>query len=154
MTIGWKDYIRDVILGMANDYGLEYIKGDFAAVTGAYTSDKTRSGCHVKNYNHKNRNESVLEMYRVMWQLFDQLHQAAPNLFIDCTHETMGALRLIDFDMCKHADGNWLSNYFDRYPLGGLKECQWAWSRMPSFPAALLVVGNQCLDDPNFRYAF
>lgn len=154
MTTGWKDYIRDVILGMVNDYGLEYIKGDFAAVTGAYTSDKTRSGCHAKDHNHKDRNESMLEMYRATWQLFDELHKAAPNLFIDCTFETMGALHLIDFDMCKHADGNWLSNYTDRSPLGALKVRQLAWSRTPSIPASSLVIGNQCLDAPNFMYSF
>lgn len=154
MTTGWKDYIRDVILGMVNDYGLEYIKGDFAVVTGAYTSDKTRSGCYAKNHNHIDRNESMLEMYQATWQLFDELHEVAPQLFIDCTFETMGALHLIDFDMCKHADGNWLSNYYDRSPLGGLKVRRLAWSRTPAIPAASLVIGNQCLDDPNFMYSF
>ncbi|MFD2255244.1 glycoside hydrolase family 36 protein [Luteolibacter algae] len=154
MTTGWKDYIRDVILGMVNDYGLEYIKGDFAAVTGAYTSDKTRSGCHSPHHDHKDRNESMLEMYQATWQLFDELHDAAPNLFIDCTFETMGALHLIDFDMCKHADGNWLSNYVNQSPKGALRVRNLAWSRTPTIPAASLVIGNQSLDDPNFMYSF
>jgi alpha-galactosidase len=153
MTTNWKDYIRDVILSMVDEYGLEYIKGDFAAVTGAYTSDKTRSGCHAKDHNHKDRNESMLEMYQATWQLFDELHEAAPNLFIDCTFETMGELHLIDFDMCKHADGNWLSNYLDHSPLGGLQVRKLAWSRAPIIPAASMVIGNQGLDDPNFMYS-
>ena len=153
LTTGWKDYIRDVILKMVDEYGLEYIKGDFAAVTGAYTSDKTRSGCHAKNHNHKDRNESMLEMYRATWQLFDELHEAAPNLFIDCTFETMGALHLTDLAMCKHADGNWISNYFDSSPLGGLKVRKLAWSRTPIIPAASMVIGNQMLDDPNIMYS-
>ncbi|MGQ1910740.1 glycoside hydrolase family 36 protein [Marinifilum sp. RC60d5] len=153
MTTGWKDYIRDIILGMVDDYGLEYIKGDFAAVTGAYTSDKTRSGCHALNHSHKDRNESMLQMYQATWELFDELHEAAPSLFIDCTFETMGALHLIDYDMCKHADGNWISNYFDPSPLGALKVRDLGWSRTPSIPAASMVIGNQGLDDPNFMYS-
>ncbi|WP_298367351.1 glycoside hydrolase family 36 protein [uncultured Lutibacter sp.] len=153
LTTGWRDYIKNVILKMVNEYGLEYIKGDFAAVTGAYTSDKTRSGCHAKNHNHKDRNESMLEMYQGTWQLFDELHEAAPNLFIDCTFETMGALHLIDLAMCKHADGNWLSNFVDTAPLGSLKVRKLAWSRTPTIPAASMVIGNQGLDDPNFMFS-
>ncbi|MBU2945734.1 glycoside hydrolase family 36 protein [Zobellia uliginosa] len=153
MTTGWKDYIRDVILEMVNEYGLEYVKGDFAAVTGAYTSDKTRSGCHATNHNHKDRNESMLEMYQSTWELFDELHASAPNLFIDCTFETMGALHLIDLDMCKHADGNWLSNFIDNAPLGSLKVRRLAWSRTPVIPASSMVIGNQRLDDPNFVFS-
>lgn len=154
MTTGWKDYIRDVILGMVNDYGLEYIKGDFAAATGAYTSDKTRSGCHAKDHAHKDRNESLLEMYQATWQLFDELHEGAPDLFIDCTFETMGALHLIDLDMCKHAEGNWLSNFTDSAPLGSLKVRRLAWSRSAVIPASAMVIGNQCMDDPNFMLSF
>lgn len=153
MTTGWKDYIRDVILKMVKEYGLEYLKGDFAVATGAYTSDKTRSGCHAKNHTHRDRNESMLEMYQAAWQLFDELHEVAPNLFIDCTFETMGALHLIDLDMCKHAEGNWLSNYYERSPLGGRKIRELGWSRSPSIPAAAMVIGNQGLDDPNFMYS-
>ncbi len=119
MTTGWYDYIKGVILGLIKEHGLEYIKGDFAVVTGAYTSDKTRSGCWATDHPmHRDRNESMLEMYQRTWQLFDDLHKEAPDLFIDCTFETMGAQQLIDLDMCKHAEGNWLSNFGDKAPLG------------------------------------
>ena len=95
MTTGWYDHIKGVILKLVKEHGLEYIKGDFAVVTGAYTTDKTRSGCHAKDHPmHKDRNESMLVMYQRTWQLFDDLHREAPNLFIDCTFETMGALLL------------------------------------------------------------
>ena len=61
MTTGWYDYIKGVILKLVKEHGLEYIKGDFAVVTGAYTSDKTRSGCHATDHPmHKDRNESML----------------------------------------------------------------------------------------------
>lgn len=153
MTTGWKDYIKGVILKMVEEYGLEYIKADFAAVTGAYTTNKTRSGCHATNHSHADRNESLLEMYRATWQLFDELHEAAPGLFIDCTFETMGSLQLIDYDMCKHADGNWLSNFNEPAPVGALRVRQMAWWRSPTIPATSMVIGNQRLDDPNFLFS-
>jgi len=151
MTTEWRNYIKNVILKMVKEYGLEYIKADFAAVTGAYTTDKTRSGCHAKNHTHKDRNESMLEMYQATWQLFDDLHKEAPSLFIDCTFETMGALQLIDLDMCKHAEGNWLSNFSEKAPLGSMRVRQMSWWRSPVIPATAMVIGNQKLDDPNFE---
>ncbi len=150
MTTSWKDYIKGIILNLVKEHGLEYIKADFAAVTGAYTTDKTRSGCHATNHTHKDRNESMLEMYQATWQLFDELHQEAPNLFIDCTFETMGYLQLIDLDMCKHAEGNWLSNFGEPAPTGSLRVRQMGWWRTPVIPATAMVIGNQHLDDPEF----
>jgi alpha-galactosidase len=152
MTSGWYDYIKGIILNLTKEHGLEYIKGDFAAVTGAYTSDKTRSGCYATDHlMHKDRNESMLAMYQRTWQLFDDLHKEAPKLFIDCTFETMGALQLIDLDMCKHAEGNWLSNFEQAAPLGSLRVRQMSWWRTPVIPATALVIGNQRFDDPNFE---
>jgi alpha-galactosidase len=152
MTTGWYDYIKGVILNLVKEHGLEYIKGDFAVVTGAYTSDKTRSGCYATGHQmHRDRNESMLEMYQRTWQLFDDLHKEAPDLFIDCTFETMGAQQLIDLDMCKHAEGNWLSNFGDKAPLGSLRVRQMSWWRTPVIPATAMVIGNQHFDDPQFE---
>ena len=151
MTTGWRDHIKGIILGMIKEYGLEYIKGDFAVVTGAYTTDKSRSGCHATNHMHKDRNESLLEMYQGTWQLFDDLHKEAPELFIDCTFETMGELQLIDLDMCKHAEGNWLSNFTEKAPLGSMRVRQMSWWRSPIIPATAMVIGNQYVDDPNIE---
>ncbi|MBK9391909.1 MAG: alpha-galactosidase [Bacteroidetes bacterium] len=151
MTTGWYDHIKGVILNLVKEHGLEYIKGDFAVVTGAYTTDKTRSGCHATNHVHKDRNESMLEMYQRTWQLFDDLHKEAPELFIDCTFETMGALQLIDLDMCKHAEGNWLSNFYERVPDGSLRVRNMSWWRSPVIPATAMVIGNQQFDDPQFE---
>jgi alpha-galactosidase len=143
MTTGWFDYIKGVILNLAKEHGLEYIKGDFAVVTGAYTTDKTRSGCHATDHPmHNDRNESMLEMYRRTWQLFDDLHSDIPGLFIDCTFETMGALQLIDLDMCKHAEGNWLSNFGEKAPLGSMRVRQMSWWRSPVIPSTAMVIGN------------
>jgi alpha-galactosidase len=152
MTTGWSDYIKGVIMNLAKEHGLEYIKGDFAVVTGAYTTDKSRSGCHATNHStHKDRSESMLEMYRSTWQLFDDLHKEIPGLFIDCTFETMGALQLIDLDMCKHAEGNWLSNFGEKAPLGSMRVRQMSWWRSPVIPSTSMVIGNQRFDDPEFE---
>lgn len=149
MASGWKDHIKSVILDLVEGHGLEYIKGDFAVATGAYTTDKTRSGDHSKNNSfYRDREESMLVLYRKTWELFDELHQEAPQLFIDCTFETMGALQLIDYDMCKHAEGNWLSNFEEPAPYGSLRVRQMSWWRSPVIPAAAMVIGNQQLDDP------
>ena len=152
MTTGWYNYIKGVILNLVKEHGLEYIKGDFAVVTGAYTTDKARSGCHAADHPmHKDRNESMLPMYQRTWQLFDDLHKEAPDLFIDCTFETMGALQLIDLDMCKHAEGNWLSNFGEKAPLGSMRVRQMSWWRTPVIPATAMVIGNQRFDDPEFE---
>lgn len=151
MTSGWQNYIRDVIMNLIKEHGLQYLKGDFAVASGAYTTDKTRSGCHATNHPHADRNESLLEMYQATWQLFDDLHKEAPDLFIDCTFETMGAFQLIDLDMCKHAEGNWLSNFLEPAPYGSFRVRQMAWWRTPVIPATALVIGNQRVDDPEFE---
>ncbi len=152
MTTGWYDHIKGVILNLVKEHGLEYIKGDFAVVTGAYTTDKSRSGCHASDHPlHLDRNESFLEMYQRTWALFDDLHKEAPSLFIDCTFETMGALQLIDLDMCKHAEGNWLSNFSESVPLGSLRVRNMSWWRSPVIPATAMVIGNQHFEDPEFE---
>ncbi|MGW8256855.1 MAG: alpha-galactosidase, partial [Thermoguttaceae bacterium] len=148
MTSGWKDHIKGVILKYVNEYGLEYVKLDFAIVTSAYVFDRGRSGCYAKGHPHKDRPESLLEIYRSTWKLFDELHAEAPKLFIDCSFEAMGAMQAIDLDMCKHAEGDWLSNFYEKAPLGSLRVRQMAWWRGGVMPAAALVLGNQRLDDP------
>jgi alpha-galactosidase len=153
-TTGWKDYIRDKILNLVQEHGLEYVKLDFAIVASAYRFDPDVSGCFAENHTHKDRQESYLEIYRAAWQMFDELHDAAPNLFIDCTFETMGELQLIDYDMCKHAEGNWLSNFEGKAPFGSARVRQMSWWRAPVIPATALVIGNQSLDDDEAMYSF
>ena len=113
--------------------------------------DRSRSGCYAKNHGHKDRPESLLQIYNRTWELFDELHDEAPDLFIDCTFETMGALQAIDFDMCKHAEGNWLSNFEEPVPEGSQRVRQMAWWRGNVIPATALVIGNQTMDDPSWE---
>jgi alpha-galactosidase len=154
MTSGWKDYIKQVILRQVKENGLEYVKLDLGIVTSAYMFDRSRSGCYARGHSHKDREELFLEIYRNTWQLFDELHTEAPDLFIDCTFETMGALQMIDLDMCKYAEGNWLFNFEEPVPRGSIRVRQMSWWRSGVIPATALVVGNQFMDDPNWELSF
>jgi len=148
----WKNYIRDVILDLVKNYGLGYAKMDFSVVTSAYVTDNSISGCYATDHPyHRDHAESLLVIYERVLQLFDELHAAAPELFIDCTFETAGKLQLTDYAIANHAEGNWLSNFEETSPLGPLRVRQMAWWRSPSVPASSLVIGNQCFDDPDFE---
>lgn len=151
-STGWKDYIRDILLKLSVDYGLEYMKLDFSVVTSAYVFNPDKSGCYAHNHPlHKDQQESLVVNYQRMWELFDELHAAKPNLFIDCTFETMGGLQLIDYAMLKHAEGNWLSNFGGPDEMGDLRIRNMAWWRSPAMSATALVIGNPQMDDKGWE---
>ena len=148
---GYFDYIKESILGLVNKQGLKYIKLDLSAVTSAYRFNPLYTGCSAKNHTyHRDREESYMAIYERLWQLFDELHQAVPDLYIDCTFETMGKLQLIDLAMVQHADGNWMTNIDETSPKGGWRVRQIAWWRSPIIPASSMVIGNLILDEPNY----
>lgn len=145
---GWRGYIKDVLLKLALDYGLEYLKLDFTVVTSTYRFGNKVTGCYATNHKgHKDHNESLYSNYEEVWKLFDELHAAKPNLFIDCTFETMGGLQLIDYAMLKHAEGNWLSNFNGPDAKVDLRVRNMAWWRSPAIPATALVIGNPEMQD-------
>jgi len=149
---GWYDHIKGVLNKLVKEYGLEYMKLDFSVVTSPYRFDITESGCYATNHaGHKDHSESLLSNYEPMWQLFDDMHKTTPNLFIDCTFETMGGLQLIDYAMLKHAEGNWLSNFSQPDQKGDLRVRNMAWWRSPAIPATALVIGNPKMDDKGWQ---
>ena len=150
---GWKEYIKSVLMKLSVEYGLEYLKLDFAAVTSPYRFGSKESGCYATNHaGHKDHNESLFTNYEAVWQLFDELHAAKPNLFIDCTFETMGGLQLIDYAMLKHAEGNWLSNFSGPSDENvDLRVRNMAWWRSPAIPATALVIGNPEMQDKGWE---
>jgi alpha-galactosidase len=128
------------------------MKLDFSVVTSAYVFDPEKSGCYATNHpDHKDHHESMYTNYEVMWKLFDELHAAKPNLFIDCTFEAMGGLQLIDYAMLKHAEGNWLSNFYAPDEMGDLRIRNMAWWRSPAMSATALVIGNPRMDDKGWE---
>jgi alpha-galactosidase len=151
---GWVDYIRDVLIHMSKEYGLAYTKLDFAIAASAYVNDPVISGCYATDHPyHRDQRESYIVIYERLLDLFDQLHRANPDLFIDCTFETAGKLQLTDYAIANHADGNWLSNFEESSPSGPLRIRQMAWWRSPALPASSLVIGNAPMDDPGFEFA-
>jgi alpha-galactosidase len=152
-STGWKDYIKEVLLKLAVDYGLEYLKLDFAVVSSAYVFNTENSGCYsIEHTGHKDQRESMYTNYERMWEMFDELHAAKPNLFIDCTFETMGGLQMIDYAMLKHAEGNWLSNFEgDAGEKTDLRVRNMAWWRSPAIPATALVIGNPQMQDTGWE---
>jgi alpha-galactosidase len=151
-STGWKDYIRDILLNLALEHGLEYLKLDFAVVTSAYIFDNEKSGCYATDHpGHKDHHESMYANYERMWELFDELHAAKPNLFIDCTFEAMGGLQLVDYAMLKYAEGNWLSNFNHPDEKGDLRIRNMAWWRSPAISATALVIGNPKMDDKGWE---
>ncbi len=151
-STGWKNYIKNILLKLSLDYGLEYMKLDFSVVTSAYVFDHEKSGCYATDHSgHRDHNESLFVNYERMWELFDELHTAKPNLFIDCTFEAMGGLQLIDYAMLKHAEGNWLSNFQGPDEMGDLRIRNMAWWRSPAISATALVIGNPRMDDKGWE---
>jgi alpha-galactosidase len=145
---GWYNYIKEILLKLALDYGLEYMKLDFTVVTSPYRFDKRTTGCYAVNHpGHRDHNESLFTNYEAVWKLFDELHAAKPDLFIDCTFETMGGLQLIDYAMLKHAEGDWLSNFNGPEAKIDLRIRNMAWWRSPAIPASALVIGNPEMQD-------
>ncbi len=145
---GWYGYIKEILMKLLLDYGLEYLKLDFTVVTSPYVFTNKQSGCYATTHaGHKDHHESLFNNYEHVWRLFDELHEAKPDLFIDCTFETMGALQMIDYAMLKHAEGDWLSNFSGPEAKIDLRIRNMAWWRSPAIPSTALVIGNPEMQD-------
>lgn len=153
MATEWKNYVKGGILFLVKEYGLAYTKPDLSIVTSAYVEDVRLSGCYAQgNPSYKDHQESFWAIYEATLSLFDELHQEAPGLFIDCTFETTGKMHLMDYAFAQHADGNWLSNFEDKHPIGPLIVRQMAWWRCLAVPASSLVIGNQLLQNDDLDF--
>jgi alpha-galactosidase len=149
----WFNYIKNIILKLVKENGLAYAKLDFSVVTSAYINDNSIAGCYATDHPlHKDQFESFGVIYQRVLKLFDELHEEAPGLFIDCTFETAGKLQLMDYAIAQHAEGNWLANFEEPSPFGPLSIRQMAWWRSPAMPAASLVIGNLRMNDPDFEF--
>lgn len=145
---GWYNFIKDILMRLSLEYGLEYLKLDFAVVTSPYRFTKHHTGCYATTHaGHKDHGESLYTNYEYLWKLFDELHAAKPDLFIDCTFETMGGLQLTDYAMLKHAEGEWLSNFSGPDANIDVRIRNMSWWRSPAMPATALVIGNPEMQD-------
>jgi alpha-galactosidase len=148
LTTGWYDHVKAAMTKQISENGLKYIKIDLAMITGAYRFDEENFGCFAKDHPHKDREESLLMIYRRAWQLFDELHTTFPELYIDLSFEAAGDWQLIDLDQCKHAHGNWLHNCYDPPPGGCLRQRNVGWWVSPAIPAPAVLLGCMKMDNP------
>jgi alpha-galactosidase len=147
----WTGYIKKKILDLVHDVGLSFVKLDLTVATSAYITDYKRSGCCAKDHPyHKDREESLIVIYERLFKLFDELHAEAPDLYIDCTFETEGKLQLIDYAFCQHAEGNWLTNIGEPFPVGAFRIRNLTWWKSPALPASSFIIGNLQMDSPDF----
>ncbi len=145
----WKEYIREKLTFIAREWGVRYLKLDLAAVTSAYVNETSRSGCYATDHpGHKDHAESYIAIYEALFGLFDELHREFPDLYIDCTYETEGKMQAIDYAFRRHAEGNWLTNFEEPYPVGNFRIRNLAWWRSPAMPASSMLIGNRRLDTP------
>jgi len=154
MATPWREYIKGKILGLVRDHGLAYVKLDLAIATSAYVHDDAQTGCYATDHpGHAGHEDSYAAIFESCMKLFDELHEAAPDLFIDCTFETAGRLFLMDYGIAKHAEGNWLSNLHNT-PQGLLELRRLAWERSAALPASSLVIGNMSMNGGEHALAF
>lgn len=147
----WKDHIKGKILDLVKEFDLTYVKLDLSILTSAYVNDYEHSGCSAIDHPyHKDRKESFIVIYERLFELLDELKNEAPDLYIDCTFETAGKLQLIDYAFCKHAEGNWLTNIEEPFPVGAFRIRNLTWWKSPAMPATSLLVGNMSVDSPDF----
>jgi alpha-galactosidase len=147
----WKSYIKSKILGLVKECNLTYVKLDLSILTSAYITAYNKSGCSAKDHPyHKDREESFIVIYERLFELFDELHNEAPDLYIDCTFEVAGKMQLIDYAFCEHAEGNWLTNIEEPFPVGAFRIRNLTWWKSPVIPASSLIIGNLAVDSPDF----
>ena len=156
MATPWRECIRDKILALVKDHGLAYVKLDLAIATSAYVYDDARTGCYATDHpGHAEHDDSYAAIFESCMKLFDELHEAAPDLFIDCTFETAGRMYLMDYGIAKHAEGNWLSNLaHGATGQGRVQMRDLAWGRTPALPATSLVIGNLGMNGPGHMLSF
>ncbi len=149
MGTGWTRYITDILVRMVKRWHLGYLKLDLATVASPYQYDPKNTGCFAEHHpGHRDREESLSINYMQIKAVIDRLHVIQPDLYVDCTFESMGAMQLIDYGMLAHADGNWLTNYPGTLgPTTDLRIRKMAWWRSPAMPASTLVIGNAEVED-------
>jgi alpha-galactosidase len=92
--------------------------------------------------------ESYIAIYTALFELFDELRQQFPELYIDCCYETDGKIYSTDYASRKHFDGGLLSIITEPYPLGSLRVRNMAWNRTPAMPASSIMISQRGVDTP------
>jgi alpha-galactosidase len=87
-------------------------------------------------------------------QLMDYLHKTFPGLLIDCTFETWGRHNMVDYALLEHADYDWVANLEFSRPIGAISIRQMIYDRSRVIPNNSLLIGNQYMNYPNYKYTY
>ncbi|WP_162946191.1 alpha-galactosidase [Chitinophaga barathri] len=158
MSLGspYYDHMKETIRKYVNEWGVSYIKLDLSVAHSAYVHDLDRWGDYESNPSklYKDRESSLWVLYERDLQLMDELHAEFPDLLLDCTFEVWGRYNSIDYALVQHADYDWLTNFDFPPPAGPISIRQMNYDRSRVVPANTLLIGNQFMDFPNYRYVY
>lgn len=158
MSLGspYYDHIKSVIEQSIKELGVSYLMLDLSIVVSAYVHEPSLSGDYETNSSklYKDRASSYWIIYERMIQLMDELHKQFPNILIDCTFETWGRYNVADYALIEHADYEWLTNFELEPPLGPISIRQMNYDRARVIPNSTLLIGNQYIDFPNYKYVY
>jgi alpha-galactosidase len=155
MSSPWYDHMLNIMKKYVRECRLAYVKLDLTVVTSAYELDYNHTGdFDAQGKGYRDRESSYYELYAKTMQFMDDLHEAFPDLYIDCTFETWGRYSLIDYALVQHAEYDWLTNFEENSPEGPLSIRLQCRQRAVGMPASAMLIGNQLMNDPNYRYTF
>lgn len=158
MSLGspYYNHIKETIRGYVNDWGISYLKLDLSVAHSAYVHDLERTGDYETNSVklYKDRASSYWILYERTLALMDELHAEFPDLLLDCTFEVWGRYNSIDYALIQHADYEWLTNFDFPAPEGPLAIRQMNYDRSRVVPANTLLIGNQFMDSPHYKYVY
>ena len=160
MSLGspYYDYIRNCISTYIKQLGVSYVKLDLSMVVSAYVHQPELSGDYEINGSkiYRDHASSYWAIYERCGQLMDDLHNAFPEILIDCTFETWGRYNVADYALLEHADYDWLANIEFNPPIGPIAIRQMNYDRSRVIPSGTMLIGNQNIDIDmlNYKYAY
>jgi len=157
MSLGtpWYDYNLQKIKQYIRTCRLAYVKIDLAAACSCYVQDYDYAGDYeAKPPFYKDRESSYYALFQRVQDFLDDLHQAFPDVILDCTSEVMGRCNLTDFATIQHADVNWLSNFSWDSAKGTLEIRQLNYDRARVIPPATIFIANPSFEKENSLYGF
>jgi alpha-galactosidase len=158
MSLGspYYDHIKNCISTYIKQLGVTYVKLDLSVAASAYVHQPDHSGDYETNDSklYKDQASSYWTIYERCMQLMDDLHEAFPEILIDCTFETWGRYNIADYALLEHADYDWLTNFEFEPPVGPISIRQMNYDRARVIPNSTLLIGNQYIDFPNYKYVY
>lgn len=158
MSVGspYYDYVKNCISTYIKELKVTYVKLDLAIAASAYVHQPDLSGDYDydSSKSYKDHASSYWAIYERCLQLIDELHKDFPGVLIDCTFETWGRYNIADYALLEHSDYEWLTNFEFQPPTGPISIRQMNYDRSRVIPVSPLLVGNQYIDFPNYKYVY